>query len=388
MNETIVILLIIAGAFIAPFIARVIHVPVAIAEIGYGIFVGNLFGYKGSDFYIVEFLSEFGFLILMFLAGLEVDFNLIEKLPVKRLLLYFLYPLTVTLVSIIVIGYLNFTFTVGMLLSVIAVGLAFTIIKELDLINTNIGKNIIIIGGIGEIWSLIILTFVDIYGVHGFSIDAIISFSKIIFFFISLFFIFNLLKLLIWWYPELFQRLMYERDPSAMAIRISLVFMFALSFLVEYVGTESILGAFIGGILFSYFLRKKEDLVSKLSSFGYGFLIPIFFINFGMGIDLNSFIKMSTIIDGVMLTLGLFIIRLVTLPYFRIFYLGWKESLFVSMSLSFPFTLLIVGSEIAYSSGLLSEQLKISLILAAIISSILFPWATKLFAKTDKALVS
>ncbi len=388
MDETIVILLIIAGAFIAPFIARILHVPVAIAEISYGILIGNLFGYKGSEFYIVEFLSEFGFLLLMFLAGLEVDFDLIEKLPVKRILLYFVYPALVTFVSITVFHYTGRQVVTGMLISVIAVGLAFTILKELNLVNTSVGKNIMIIGGIGEIWSLLILTFVDIYGVHGFNMEAIMSFSKIVFLFISLFFLFNLLRLAVWWYPEIFQNLMYEKDPSAMAIRISLVFMFSFSLIAKFVGTESILGAFIGGILLSYFLRKKEDLVSKMSAFGYGFLIPIFFINFGMGIDLNSFIKISTIINGIMLTFLILGIRLITLPYLRIFSLSLKEGVFVILSLSFPFTLLIVGSEIAYTTGILSENAKISLVLSAVLTSVLFPWATKLLAKSDKALMS
>ena len=386
MDETLVILLIIVGAFIAPLIARLIHIPVAVAEIGYGILIGNIFGYKGSEIYIIEFLSEFGFLLLMFLAGLEIDFNLIERLPPKKLIFFFFYPPTITITSVILFYYMGKQIITGMLISVIAIGLSFTLLKELNIINTDIGKNLIIIGGIGEIWSLLILTFADIYGIHGLNMDAILSFSKIVFLFISLMFLFHILRLAVWWYPEVFQRIMYEKDPSAVGIRISLVLMFSFSLLVKLVGMESILGAFIGGILISYFLRKKGDLVSKLSAFGYGFLIPIFFINFGMGIDLNNFMKISTIIEGIMLTFAIFFVRFLTIPYMKLLAIDIKKGTFIILSLSFPFTLLIVGSEIAYYTGAISEQTKVSLILSAILSSIAFPWATKLYAKSDKAL--
>ena len=388
MDETLVILLIIAGALLSPILARLFHVPVAIAEIGYGLLIGNALGYRGSEFYIVDFLSEFGFLLLMFLAGLEADFNLIEKLPSRQLLFYFIYPPLITLISTSLLYYIGKPAIIGTLLSVIAIGLAFSLIKELGLTDTDVGKNIIIIGGIGEIWSLLILTFIDIYGVYGFNMEGIMSFTKILFLFISLFIFFNLLKLLVWWFPEVFQKLMYEKDPTAMGIRISLVLMFSLALITSYVGTESILGAFIGGILMSYFLRKKENLVEKLSAFGYGFLIPIFFITFGMDTDIEIFLKKDTIGYGILFTVMLILVRFVALPYLKILKMDLSKSVLVTLSLSFPFTLLIVGSEIAFSTGLIGDDLRASLLLCATLSSIIFPWIAKLIVKTDKILLN
>jgi len=218
--------------------------------------------------------------------------------------------------------------------------------------------------------------------------QGIMSFVKILFLFISLFVFFNLLKLIVWWFPEVFQKLMYEKDPTAIGIRMSLVLMFSLALITKHVGTESILGAFIGGILVSYFLRKKENLVEKLSAFGYGFLIPIFFINFGMDIDLKIFIKKETIGYGILFTGMLLLVRFLALPYLKIFNMDLSKSMLITLSLSFPFTLLIVGSEIAFSTGLIGEDLKASLLLCATLSSIIFPWIAKLAVKTDKILLN
>lgn len=40
---------------------------------------------------ILGFLADFGFLLLMFLAGLEVDFNLLRQLERRHFVFYALY---------------------------------------------------------------------------------------------------------------------------------------------------------------------------------------------------------------------------------------------------------------------------------------------------------
>ncbi|PAK74403.1 cation:proton antiporter domain-containing protein, partial [Micrococcus luteus] len=54
--------------------------------------------------------------------------------------------------------------------------------------------------------------------------------------------------------------------------------------LSETVGAENILGAFLAGVLVSL-LAPNQEMIHKLDSFGYGFLIPIFFVM--VGVDLN-----------------------------------------------------------------------------------------------------
>ena len=55
----------------------------------------------------------------------------------------------------------------------------------------------------------------------------------------------------------------------------------------ETVGAENILGAFLAGVLVSL-LSPNPNLIHKLDSFGYGFLIPIFFVMIGVDLDVGS----------------------------------------------------------------------------------------------------
>ena len=57
--------------------------------------------------------------------------------------------------------------------------------------------------------------------------------------------------------------------------------------LSETVGAENILGAFLAGVLVSL-LSPNQELIHKLDSFGYGFLIPIFFVMIGVELDIWS----------------------------------------------------------------------------------------------------
>src|SRR5690606_15304499 len=63
-----------------------------------------------------------------------------------------------------------------------------------------------------------------------------------------------------------------------------ILFFVALS---ESVGAENILGAFLAGAILSL-LAPKPELVHKLDSFGYGFLIPIFMVMVGVNLDLRA----------------------------------------------------------------------------------------------------
>ena len=59
--------------------------------------------------------------------------------------------------------------------------------------------------------------------------------------------------------------------------------------LSETVGAENILGAFLAGVLVSL-LSPNQELIHKLDSFGYGFLIPIFFVMIGVELDIWSLV--------------------------------------------------------------------------------------------------
>ncbi len=380
MSAEIVLLVVFLGAFISPLFARLLSLPVPVGELIFGLFLGQILGDSQETPEIINFLADFGFLLLMFLAGLEIDFNLLESTEGKTLGIYTLYTLGVFAWGISIALLLGLSLPGMIILSLLSVGLMLATLRDMGILTSSMGKRVMMIGIIGEIVSLFGLTFMEKVGGFQDWVSFLREVGLIVLFFLGFFLVFRLTKLLLWWFPEIVKRLTYEEDPSAIGIRLSLALMFSTAVLAHLADIESVLGSFLAGMIFSFFIRKKHDLEEKLSSIGYGFLIPIFFIKTGMGMELSA---LDTQIAG---TVGLFLTLMLTvrlLPSFLLLLAGfsYRELLLSSLLLSYPFTLMIAGTEIAHSSGLIDDLTALSLLISTALSSLLFPWSAKLLAK-------
>ena len=68
-------------------------------------------------------------------------------------------------------------------------------------------------------------------------------------------------------------------------VRFAVVLLIAFTALAERVGLESILGAFLAGVVVSMVDRDSTshpDFRTKLEAIGFGFLIPVFFVSSGV----------------------------------------------------------------------------------------------------------
>lgn len=374
------LLTVFAAAFTAPLFSRILKMPVPVGELIFGLLLGHILGSGQELPEILMFLSEFGFLILMFLAGLEVDFNLIERIETKLLFIYSGYVFSIFIVALILAYILGTGIPTAIILSLISVGLMVATLKDMKMLETPLAKRVLILGVIGEVVSLFALTLMEKVGHFSGWIAIFKELGVVALFFLLFFLAFRLVGLLIWWFPEIVRKLTYEEDPSAIGIRLSLALMFTAAVLAHIAGVESVLGAFLAGMVFSYFIRKKHDLEEKLSSIGYGFLIPIFFIKTGMGMNLTN-LDLDLLKEVGQVLLVMLLIRL--LPSLLLIPGGFslKEAFLSSVLLSYPFTLMIAGIEIARLSGLIDERTGVVLFLGAALSSLLFPWGAKAFIK-------
>ena len=148
-------LLIIASlALIAPVLSARLRLPVVTAEIVCGIVIGRsgLDLIKGSQW--LDFLAAFGFVFLMFLSGLEIDFTMIKKSsnPSKGNSLVFglkLFAFTFLIAYIIslLLGYARLTSNalyIALTLSTTSVGIVLPLIIETRLNKTDYGQNILL----------------------------------------------------------------------------------------------------------------------------------------------------------------------------------------------------------------------------------------------------
>src|SRR5699024_5159528 len=155
------------------------------------------------------------------------------------------------------------------LFSTIALGVVIAALKEKELLSQPLGQTILLIAVLGEIVPLISLTIyaaLNNPGSKSLWLLSLISFAALF-----LFMRFNTLY-------HFFERI--DKSTTQLDIRLAFFLIITLVSIAEEVGAESILGAFLAGMVMKL-LRPREETQDKLTSIGYGFFIPIFFIMTG-----------------------------------------------------------------------------------------------------------
>jgi Kef-type K+ transport system membrane component KefB len=181
-----------------------------------------------------------------------------------------------------------------------------------------------------------------------------------------------ILKRIVWWRPEWFERLFSSNDPSELGIRASLALMFVTVGLSYALGVQPILGAFLAGTVFAFIFRHRGSLEQQLSGFSYGFLIPIFFINVGLGFELNVLLEPGVLLLSLELIGAAVVVKLLP-PFLVLRRLPFREVLASGVLLSARLSLVIAVATIGLELGLMGADLHSSVILLAIVTSTFAP---------------
>ncbi len=372
-DSALSLLVIALGAFAIPLVSGRIGIPAAVGEILFGVAVGPAALGLLTPSPFTTFLAEFGFAFLMFLAGLELDFTRIERQGRGAVLRALLVATLINVVALL----LTLTFGLPVYLFVafgaVSVGILLVTLAETGRGRTGAGQALILAGSVGEFLTIILLTGFAFYERFGLGGRLALEMAKLLVIMVAAYLALVILRTLIWWFPRRFARLVVTHDPSEVGVRAGMALMLAFVALASLMGVKSILGAFVAGALFSAVFREKGILETKLSSVGFGFFVPIFFIEVGAQFQLTAMTQGS-----VLATLALFFglsvvakavgaIPLALSPY------GLRDGLGASLLLGAPLTLLVVIARIGEDAKLIDATQAGALVLLAMASSVLFP---------------
>jgi len=371
-NVTLIITIALIIVF-SPFFAKLLKLPTTPIEI----ILGSILGYVGfiHDEHLFEIVAEIGFLYLMFIAGTEINLKNVLKTPatIMKRVVFYLIILYAFAISFSLYFELGNIFII--LLPLISVGLVATLSKEygktpwLDISMTA--------GGIGEVVSIAILTVTSAGLEFGLGLDLFKTIFALMMFLILMFFIFRTMQLLFWWFPEVSKVLMPEEDNQEQDIRLSIAIFLLLVGSMLYLDLELAFGAFLAGIFVPTFFEHKHELPEKLASFGFGFLIPVFFIHIGSSFDLSALSIDGLIYKASLITLAMISMRVVASLVF-IKKLGLVDSVLMGLSHSMPLTLLIAMATLAFNEKSIDQLHYYAFILAALFQVISVMIAIKL----------
>jgi len=346
----------------SPFMAKFLRLPIPTVEI----ILGSLFaffGLIGHNQYF-DLVAEVGFLYLMFLAGMEVDLKQITQSPksiIRKSILFLILMAFFSIGSGVLFG-LNTIVIISMPL--ISIGLLASLSKTYGKEQPWI-KLAFIAGILGEVISIAVLTIFDAASTTGMTFELLAKIGYLSTFLITVYLLYRALHLLFWWYPELKKTLVPKFDTSDQDIRLAMALFFILISVMLALDLELALGSFIAGVAISAFFRHEKELEEKMSSLGFGFLVPLFFIHVGASFDIRSLVVEGVLAGALLITFLMIISRIlaaVALKHIS----GSKNALLVGLSLSMPLTLLIAVATIGYETKLLDLLSYYQLILASI----------------------
>lgn len=369
------------GAFGIPLMCRPLRLPAAVGEILYGIVVGPYaLGWVELGGFI-PVVAELGFFLLMFMAGLELNFSELERSGRERLVPAATAVLAMFFLAVAFSWLLGWPIFMFMVLSAMSIGVTLMLLNETGLIRSDLGQHILLVGSVGEFGCLLIATGTNAYAkTGGFGARFYESLGALAAVFFLAYFCLVVLRTMVWWRPDSFSRLTETHDSSEVGVRAGLALMFIFVAVAFKLGLEPILGAFLAGALFSFAFRHKGPLEVKFASLGNGFFVPVFFISVGLRFNLPLALA-SDWGEFALLLLGLFLVRTLPLLLFRPARQSLREALVVSTSLAAPLTLLVLFSNLGLHMGEIDEGTHASIIMLAMVSAVLFPLLMKALAK-------
>jgi Kef-type K+ transport system membrane component KefB len=385
------LLVVVFLAFLVPIaLSRLkrVSIPIVVGEILAGVLIGRSgLGWLQYHHPVLDLLSQLGFVFLMFLSGMEIDFYNLKNTssnnngdkkykwsPVALGSLSFVLTLVLSLLvgfGLVRAGLVSSPWMIALILSTTSLGIVVPVLKERGLSTGRYGQTLLVAALIADFATMLLITVVVAILSRGLTLDILL----IGVLFVAFFFMYRFGGVFFNKLPAV-RQILEELSHATAQIKVRLAFTMMLTFVVlsETLGAELILGAFLAGAIVSL-LRTPEDveLVGQLESIGFGFVIPIFFIMVGVDLDLSSLVdSWETMLLVLILLLAAIIVKFVPALTFRLSF-SWRESLGAGALLSARLSLIIAASAISLRLGIISESINAAIILVAIITVIISP---------------
>ncbi|WP_367009779.1 monovalent cation:proton antiporter family protein [Staphylococcus capitis] len=383
--EFLSLVIVVVAAFLTPIIVNRLNInflPVVVAEILMGIVIGHSFLNIVERDSVLNILSTLGFIFLMFLSGLEIDFKAFKKdsrsrqgknKQEKNLPSHLNLALTVfgfiMLISIILayafkwLGLVDDVLLMAIIISTISLGVVVPTLKEMNIMRTTIGQFILLVAVLADLVTMLLLTVYGAINGHG---GSTIWLTGILIVFTIIFYILG----------GVFKRMSFLQKLMDGTTQIGIRAVFALIILLvalaEGVGAEYILGAFLAGVVVSL-LNPDEEMVEKLDSFGYGFFIPIFFIMVGVDLNIPSLIKEPSLLLIIPVLIIAFVVSKLIPVLFIKRWFDTKTTIASAFLLTSTLSLVIAAAKIAEQLKTISAETSGILILSAVITCVFVP---------------
>jgi len=372
------LLIVVAVAFAAPFVLGLfprVRLPSVVLEIVAGIVIGpSLLGIVEVN-QAIEVIALIGLGFVLFLAGLEIEFEKLRGRVLRLTALGFAVSFVIAVVvgfGLSAAGLVETPLLVAIILCATSLGVIVPVLKDSGEISSPFGQLIVSAATIADFGAIILLTlFFSGEGGVGSTLlllGALLVLAAIVFVTVrgaehSMRIRSDLVRL--------------QDTTAQIRIRAAIVLFVGFAAVAQELGLEVILGTFIAGAIISLLDRDEvmthPDFRRKLEAMGFGFFIPVFFVTSGVRFDLDALVANASNLAMVpVFLLALLLVRGVPALLYR-GVLGGRRTLVagVLQATSLPF--IVAATAIGLELGLLDAAESAALIGAGLLSVLVFP---------------
>jgi len=269
-----------------------LRLPSVVLEIVAGVVLGpSVLGWVEVDL-PVSILSLIGLAFLLFLSGLEIDPMRLRGRLLRVAVLGYLVTLALGVpisLGLDAAGWVSSPLLLVIALSATSLGLVVPVLKDAGASDSEVGQTAIVAATVADFSAIVLLSLL-------FSASDGSPGSRLLLIglFVLLVAATGLVVLRVGRSRRLGDVLLRLQDTTAeIRVRFAVLLLIAFTALAERFGLESILGAFLAGVLISVVDRDSSThpfFRAKLESVGFGFVIPVFFVSSGVRLDLQGLI--------------------------------------------------------------------------------------------------
>ena len=368
------IALILIATLLAAAISQRLGMPAVIGQLLAGVLLGP--GVLGvlQHTELMRAGAEIGVIILMFIAGIESDLDLLKK--------YFKPAISVAAIGVLfpmIVFYLygemmgqGFERSIfwGVIFAATSVSISVEVLREFKKLNTKEGATILGATIVDDMIAVILLSiFVSSFGVGGEGSNNLLVATLF-----QLVYFLGVIVVVKWVAPIMLR--LAERLPVHGSVAItSLVLCLSMAWLADVLGLSSVVGAFFAGVAVSQ-TKFQGEISSSVSSVGYTFFIPIFFVSIGLDMEFGNVLKNLGFII-IMTLLAIATKLLGGAVGARITKMNWNSAFIVGSGMVSRGEMALIIAQIGLASNLMAKNLYSEIIIVIVLSTIVAPLLLK-----------
>jgi len=355
-----------ALGLLATLLSIWLRIATAMSEILVGtvaqLLIGAAFGAAalGADESWIRFLASTGAVVLTFLAGAELDPQVMRRewkqATVLGLVAFTAPFLGCTAAARYLLGWSSdASWLAGIALSTTSVAVVYAVMLEFGLNRTDYGKIVLAACFVNDLATVLALGFkFSPFTAH----TAIFAGGSVAAFLV-----------LPWLVPRFFAR--FGGRPSELEAKLLLLAMFGLGALALWAGSEPVLPAYMLGMILASSVGRDHALVRRLRTLTFGLLTPFYFVRAG------AFVSVPALLSGFGVLLLLLGAKMVTkfigvYPVTKVFKSPPREAMYTTLLMSTGLTFGSISALFGLSHGIISQQ-QYSYLIAAVIGSAIVP---------------